>query len=120
MPITESVTPRRWAIFSIIIFHGTTLRWALFQRVTPGSQILGKGKFRDCFRTPVNKGLANPGTLSQNQRMKTRPPDLENINDNLPVEHQLTVIRRWAEQAGYQVVAATLQRAVDELETRAK
>lgn len=52
--------------------------------------------------------------------MKTRPPDLENINDNLPVEHQLTVIRRWAEQAGYQVVAATLQRAVDELETRAK
>jgi hypothetical protein len=52
--------------------------------------------------------------------MKTRPPDLENINDNLPIEHQLTIIRRWAEQMGYQVVAATLQRALDELEARRK
>jgi hypothetical protein len=45
---------------------------------------------------------------------------LENINDNLPVEHQLEIIRRWADQMGYQVVAATLQRALDELEARPK
>jgi hypothetical protein len=48
------------------------------------------------------------------------PKDLENVNDNLPVEHQLEIIRKWAEQMGYQVVAATLQRALDELETRPK
>jgi arginine repressor len=50
--------------------------------------------------------------------MNTRPPDLENINDNLPIEQQLTIIRRWAEQMGYEVVAATLQRALDELDAR--
>jgi hypothetical protein len=52
--------------------------------------------------------------------MKISPSDLENINDNLPVEHQLEIIRNWAEHMGYQVVAATLQRALDELETRRK
>lgn len=52
--------------------------------------------------------------------MKTPPFDLENINDNLPVEDQIEIIRKWAEQMGYAVVAATLQRALDELETRRK
>ena len=52
--------------------------------------------------------------------MKTRPPDLENINDNLPVEDQLEIVRKWAEQMGYEVVAATLQRALDELDNLRK
>jgi hypothetical protein len=52
--------------------------------------------------------------------MFRHPKDLENVNDNLPVEQQLAIIRRWAEQMGYRVVAATLQRALDELEARAK
>ena len=52
--------------------------------------------------------------------MKTRPPDLENVNDNLPVGHQLAVIRKWAEQSGYYVVAAVLQRALEEMEARPK
>ena len=38
--------------------------------------------------------------------MKTQSPDFENINDNLPIEHQLGIIRRWAEQAGCAVVKA--------------
>ena len=73
------------------------------------------GKFRDDWRRPINKGLASPESLSQNEAMKIPVPDLENVNDNLPVEHQLTIIRKWAEHRGYRVVAATLQRALDEL-----
>jgi hypothetical protein len=52
--------------------------------------------------------------------MSGPPKDLENVNDNLPVEHQLEIIRKWAEQMGYQVVAATLQRALDKLVARGK
>jgi hypothetical protein len=48
------------------------------------------------------------------------PKDLENVNDNLPVEQQLAVIHRWAEQCGYQVVAAVIRRALDEMEPRRK
>ena len=52
--------------------------------------------------------------------MKIHPADIENVNDNLPIEHQLGVVLAWAKQAGYQVVAATLRRALDELEPRRK
>jgi hypothetical protein len=48
-------------------------------------------KFRDDWRRPVNKGLASPESLSHNEGMKTRPLDLENVNDNLPVEHELVL-----------------------------
>jgi hypothetical protein len=48
------------------------------------------------------------------------PKDLESVNDNLPVEHQLAVVHKWAEQCGYQVVAAVLQRALDEMAVRRK
>ena len=48
------------------------------------------------------------------------PADLESVNDNLPVEYQLSVIRKWAEQMGYPNVAAALQRARDEPEARPK
>lgn len=50
--------------------------------------------------------------------MKTCPPDLENVNDNLPVEHELGIVLVWAKQAGYPNVAAVLQHALDELEAR--
>jgi hypothetical protein len=49
-----------------------------------------------------------------------QPKDLESVNDNLPVEEQLGIIRRWAEQMGYRVVAATLERALDEIALRSK
>ncbi len=52
--------------------------------------------------------------------MIDQPTDLESVNDNLPVEHQLGIIKRWAEQMGYRVVAATLERALDELASRPK
>jgi hypothetical protein len=44
--------------------------------------------------------------------------DLENVNDNMPLEHQLDLVRRWAEHLGYTVVAATVQRALDEIRER--
>ena len=52
--------------------------------------------------------------------MKTRPPDLENVNDNLPVEHELGIVLAWAKQAGYLIVAAAVQRALNELKARVK
>ncbi len=52
--------------------------------------------------------------------MKTDLPDLENINDNLPLEHRLSAVRKWAEQMDYRVIAATVQCALDELEARRK
>ncbi len=69
----------------------------------------------------MNIGLAlRQKSGSKSETMKTRPPDLENINDNLPVEDQLEIVRKWAEQMGYEVVAATLQRALDELDNLRK
>jgi len=50
--------------------------------------------------------------------MSQPPIDLEYVNDNLPIEYQIGVILRWAEQCGFPNVAATLQRALDELEER--
>jgi len=52
------------------------------------------------------------------RRMSQPPIDLEYVNDNLPIEYQIGVILRWAEQCGFPNVAATLQRALDELEER--
>ena len=68
----------------------------------------------------VNKGLASPESLSHNEGMKTRPPDLENVNDNLPVEHELGIVIAWAKQAGYVNVAAAVTRALIELEAGRK
>jgi hypothetical protein len=48
------------------------------------------------------------------------PKDLDNANDNRPVEHELVIVLAWAKQAGYVNVAATVQRALTELEARAK
>jgi len=45
---------------------------------------------------------------------------VKSLNDNLPVEDQFEIIRKWAEQMGYGVVAATLQRALDEMENTRK
>jgi len=50
--------------------------------------------------------------------MSKPPTDLDYVNDNLPIEYQIGVILRWAEQSGFPNVAATLQRALDELEER--
>jgi hypothetical protein len=52
--------------------------------------------------------------------MKNRPSDLINVNDNLPLDHQLEIVRRWAVQAVYPVIAATLHRALDELKVHSK
>jgi hypothetical protein len=52
--------------------------------------------------------------------MNTHPTDLENSNDNLPLKHRLSVVRKCAEQMGYPVMAATIQCALDELEARRK
>jgi hypothetical protein len=48
------------------------------------------------------------------------PKDLENANDNLPLEHELAIVLAWARQAGFPNIAATLQRVLTELETRPK
>jgi hypothetical protein len=46
--------------------------------------------------------------------------DLENVNDNLPVEHQLELVHKWAKQLGYLVVAAAVEHALIELQKRPK
>jgi hypothetical protein len=48
------------------------------------------------------------------------PEDLENVNGNLPVEKKLALVRRWAKQMGYLVVADAVEHALIELRTRAK
>ena len=52
--------------------------------------------------------------------MKTRPPDLENVNDDLPVEHGLGIVLAWAKQTGYVNVAAAVTRVLIELEAGRK
>jgi hypothetical protein len=52
--------------------------------------------------------------------MSQPPIDLEYVNDNLPIEYQIGAILRWAEQSGFPHVAATLQRALDELVERTR
>ena len=52
--------------------------------------------------------------------MKTRPPDLENVNDDLPVEHGLGIVLAWAKQTGYVNVAAAVTHALIELEAGCK
>ena len=64
------------------------------------------------------RGLARPESLFQNERMSQPPIDLDYVNDNLPIEYQIGVILRWAEQSGFPNIAVTLQRALDELEER--
>jgi len=76
------------------------------------------GQFLDNSRNCQECGLARPESLSQNKRMSQPPIDLDYVNDNLPIEYQIGVILRWAEQCGFPNVAATLQRALDELEER--
>ena len=46
------------------------------------------------------------------------PKDLENVNDNDPLDYRLDLVRRWAEHLGYKVVAAIARRALDELTER--
>lgn len=46
--------------------------------------------------------------------------DLENVNDNLPVEKKLEIVRVWAKQSGYLVVADAVEHALIELQQRAK
>jgi hypothetical protein len=46
------------------------------------------------------------------------PKDLENVNDNQPLEYELDLVRRWAERLGYKVVAGIARRALDELAER--
>jgi hypothetical protein len=46
--------------------------------------------------------------------------DLESVNDNLPVEEKLEIIRVWAKQSGYQVVADAVEHALIELQQRSK
>jgi len=48
------------------------------------------------------------------------PKDLENVNDNLPVEHKLLLVRKWAKQLGYLVVADAVEHALLELQKRPK
>jgi hypothetical protein len=50
--------------------------------------------------------------------MSELPKGLDHINDNFPIEYQIGVILRWAQQSGFPNVAATLQRALDELKER--
>ena len=52
--------------------------------------------------------------------MNAPPKDLENVNDNLPVERKLEIILTWAKQAGYLVVADALDHALIELRKRPK
>jgi hypothetical protein len=53
--------------------------------------------------------------------MQNAPPkDLENVNDNLPVEHKLGLVHKWAKQLGYLVVADAMEHALIELEARRK
>jgi hypothetical protein len=52
--------------------------------------------------------------------MSEPPKDLQKANDNRPVEYELAIVLMWAKQAGYVVVAAAVQRALTELEARAK
>jgi len=52
--------------------------------------------------------------------MFERPKDLESVNDNLSVERQLEIVLAWARQAGYMVVAAAVQHALIELQSRPK
>lgn len=54
------------------------------------------------------------------QGMSGPVKDLENVNDNLPVERKLEVVHEWAKQAGYLVVADAVEHALIELEKRAK
>ena len=53
-------------------------------------------------------------------RMSGPPKDLENVNDNLPVEKKLRIVLTWAKQAGYLVVADAVEHALTALETRTK
>jgi len=46
--------------------------------------------------------------------------DLENANDKRPVERELAIVLAWAKQAGHVDVASAVQRALTELEARAK
>jgi hypothetical protein len=46
--------------------------------------------------------------------------DLENVNDNLPVERKLEIVHTWAKQAGYVVVADAVEHALLELRNRGK
>jgi hypothetical protein len=41
--------------------------------------------------------------------------DLENVNDNDPLDYQLDLVRRWAEHLGYKVIAAIARRVLDKL-----
>lgn len=70
---------------------------------------------------PVNLQIRSITSLqleTKNARMSQPTIDLDYINDNLPIDYQIGVILRWAEQSGFPNVAATLQRALDELEER--
>ena len=77
-----------------------------------------KGSFPDERRSSKKRGLARHKNQPQNERMSQTPIDLDYVNDNLPIEYQIGVILRWAEQCGFPNVAATLQRTLDELEKR--
>jgi hypothetical protein len=48
------------------------------------------------------------------------PKDIESVNANVPVEHELGIVIAWAKQAGYVNVAATVTRALIELEAGRK
>lgn len=50
--------------------------------------------------------------------MKTDPRDLENDNDNIRLEDQLQLAYKWAKTLNYQVIAAIIKRAMEELEAR--
>jgi hypothetical protein len=52
--------------------------------------------------------------------MSILPKDLENVNDNLPVERKLALVRKWAKQLGYLVVADAVEHALIELQKRPK
>ena len=47
--------------------------------------------------------------------MAEPPKDLDTVNDNRPVEHELAIVLAWAQQAGYVNVAAAVQRALTDL-----
>lgn len=52
------------------------------------------------------------------EAMIVPPKDLENINDNLPVERKLEIVYTWAKQMGYLVVVDAVEHALIELQKR--
>jgi len=78
-------------------------------------------KFRTIAGSPGNIELAMLQiSRAECRRMSGAVKDLESVNDNLSVEQKLEIVRTWAKQSGYLVVADAVEHALIELQRRAK